>query len=78
MRDYFREGYLEHFRDPVRLVKELLEENVSQEFDWLGRFTWVLFNCSLDNEDLPQSLELLNKLWTNSSGQKWVLGFANF
>jgi hypothetical protein len=71
MRDYFREGYLQHFRDPVRLVKELLQENVGQEFDWLGRFTWVLFNCSLDSGDLPQSLDLLNNLWDNSSKQKY-------
>ena len=71
MRDYFRENYLKNFLSTVKLIKELLQENVKDEYDWLGRFTWVLFNCSLDGQETTESLQILKELWDNSTTKKY-------
>ena len=73
IRDYFRESYLQHFLETVKLIKELLQENMASEYDWLGRFTWLLFNCSIDGSDQEQSTRILKELWGNSSRRKYAL-----
>ena len=72
MEDYFRAGFFDLFTNLCDKLNDLLKIIETDEYNWCGQFSWVLFCCMIHTDKKQEALKLLDRIWEKSKKKNYI------